>query len=76
MGEGSPEDEDVPPRVLAAERRREFRQMIEDSSLGCPNDTPGCWETLDEHDYVESDTLNKYGHPVHAICRYCDCGHR
>lgn len=44
-----PSDEGVPPRVLAAERRREFRQAMENSSLFCQK----CYHNLGKHLLVD-----------------------
>lgn len=40
--------EQVPERVRRAEERRRFRQMIEDSSLGCPGKAR-CEHGLPQH---------------------------
>lgn len=61
--------DEVPPRVLAAERRRDFRNLLARGSLGCPSHD-GCGHLLSEHavtgwdDRAEADTWS---------CRHCDC---
>lgn len=60
----------VPPRVLAAERRREFRELLSRSSLGCPR-TVSCGHLLSEH-YVE-DCADDTWEPLRATCALCDC---
>lgn len=45
--EGEVTDEQVPERVRRAEERRRFRQLLEDSSLGCPSKK--CEHGLREH---------------------------
>lgn len=61
--------EPVPPRVLAAEERRRFREQLEASSLGC-----SCGHMLSEH---HADDWDRSGQPVNRRCRAegCDCGH-
>jgi hypothetical protein len=60
----------VPPRVLAAERRREFRDLLSRSSLGCPADV-SCGHVLSEH--VVEDYADDTGEPIRATCSLCDC---
>ena len=57
---------DVPPRVLAAERRREFRELLAAGSLGCL-----CGHMLADHD---ADDWDVHGEPVGRRCRLCGCG--
>lgn len=57
-------DDVVPDRVVRAERRREFRQLLEDSSLGCPN-RPRCGRMLVDHD---ADGWHSNGDPINPRC--------
>lgn len=61
-------DEGVPPRVLAAERMRDFREVLARSSLGCD-----CGHLLSEHDASD---WTFHGEPVDRRCRVhsCSCG--
>lgn len=63
-----PSDEGVPPRVLAAEKRRKFRQLMENSSLFCQN----CYHNKGQHDILSapSTTNIKFGRCLVAMC---DC---
>ncbi len=63
--------EPVPPRVLAAQARREFRQLLERSSLGCP--TGDCAHPATSH---EPDDYASDGTPIRPICcaTGCRCG--
>ncbi len=58
----------VPPRVLAAEKRREFRELLTKGSLGCR-----CGHMLADHD---ADAYTSDGSPVNRQCRVfpCQCG--
>ncbi len=61
----------VPPRVLAAKQPREFRQLLEASSLGCPTgDCPHLVTAHEVEDYADDGT------PIKPICtvRGCRCG--
>lgn len=60
--------EPVPPRVLAAEARREFREQLARGSLDCP-----CGHLLADHD---ADDWDRDGEPVNRRCRAagCECG--
>lgn len=58
-------NEPVPPRVLAAEARREFRDLLQSSSLGCR-----CGHMLSDHDAADWD---RNGDPVGRRCRNTDC---
>ncbi len=65
-------DEDVPPRVLAAEKRREFRELLSQSSLGCP--VGQCEHTVGSHlTWVGYDDD---GMPIGPVCGHhgCLCG--
>jgi hypothetical protein len=53
-------DENLPPRVLAAERRREFRELLTRSSLGCD-----CGHMLSEH---AADDWTSAGDPINPSC--------
>jgi hypothetical protein len=53
-------DENVPPRVLAAEQRRAFRELLARSSLGC-----NCGHMLSEH---TADDWTRDGTPVNPRC--------
>ncbi len=61
----------VPPRVLAAERRREFRELLTRGSLGCP--LRACDHLIGDHD---ADYWDDDGDPVNPRCQIlsCDCG--
>lgn len=61
-------DDDVPPRVLAAERRRDFLEVLARSSLGCD-----CGHLLSEHDATD---WTFSGEPIDRRCRVhnCPCG--
>jgi len=61
-------DENVPPRVLAAEARRRFRELLVASSLGCR-----CGHMLADHD---CDDYDDDWEPIGRRCRIvgCDCG--
>ena len=59
----------VPPRVLAAEQRRELRQLLERSSLGCP--TGDCDHLVTAH---EADDYAGDGTPIRPICCVPGCG--
>jgi hypothetical protein len=65
-----PSDEGVPPRVLAAEKRRAFRQMMEDSSLFCQN----CYHNKGEHKILFTSAR---GYVRFGRCRHvgCECQH-
>lgn len=65
-------DEEVPPRVLAAEERRRFRDLLSASSLGCP--FRQCEHSLGWH-FDETDEVDRRGMPRNPRCRHCDCGH-
>ncbi len=53
-------EENVPPRVLAAERRRDFRDLLTRSSLGCD-----CGHLLSEH---TADDWDRNGTPINPRC--------
>lgn len=57
--------ESVPPRVLAAEQRREFRELMARGSLGCR-----CGHMLSDHDAVDWD---HEGQPINRRCTATDC---
>lgn len=61
-------EENLPPRVKAAEDRRAFRELLTRTSLGCD-----CGHMLSEHD---ADDWDSYGNPINPRCRisYCHCG--
>ena len=61
----------VPPRVLAAEQRRDFAAVMAWSSLGCPNRE--CEHGISRHDAEDYDGD---GTPVRPICAEpgCRCG--
>ena len=61
----------VPPRVLAAEQRREFAELMARSSLGCPN--RACEHGIGWHD---ADAFGSDGTPEKPICAApgCACG--
>lgn len=61
-------DHDVPPRVLAAEQRREFREQLTRTSLGC-----ACGHMLAHH---RADDWDRSGNPIGRVCLSagCDCG--
>jgi hypothetical protein len=58
----------VPPRVLAAEARREFRQLLSRSSLGCP--VGDCDHLAHEH---RADDYDRHGDPINPVCRVPGC---
>lgn len=62
---------DVPPRVLAAERRRELRELMARSSLGCPRRR--CDHPIGQH---HAEDYDRAGNPIGAVCTVagCDCG--
>jgi hypothetical protein len=61
--------ETVPARVLAAEKRREFRELLSRSSLGCP--LGQCEHTIGAHlSWVGYDDD---GMPIEPQCGHHDC---
>lgn len=60
---------ELPPRVVAAERRRAFRELLHRSSLGCPRPI-SCGHMLYEHGTGDYD---RDGNPHGTACRVCDC---
>lgn len=60
----------LPPRVVAAERRRDFRDLMSRSSVGCPA-SASCGHVLSEH--VVEDYADDTGEVVRATCSLCDC---
>jgi hypothetical protein len=63
-----PNDEEVPPRVLAAEKRREFRQKLEESSLFCQK----CYHNLGVHLLIDISTPYRFD-TVHGKCTKPGC---
>jgi hypothetical protein len=61
-------DEPVPPRVLAAEARREFRERLNRTSLGCP--TGDCEHPIGQHD---ADDYDRRGDPINPVCSVPGC---
>lgn len=59
-------DDEIPERVRRAEARRKFRQMLEDSSLGCPQPIGHrCGRALGAH------MVDEWGHdgrPINPRC--------
>lgn len=63
-----PSDEGVPPRVLAAEKRRAFRQLLENSSLFCQN----CYHNKGQHDILSAPSTSNIKHG-RCLVAMCDC---
>ena len=67
MATNYPSDEGAPPRVLEAEKRREFRQKLENSSLFCQK----CYHNKGEHLLVDT---NRYTlETMHGKCTHVGC---
>lgn len=66
-------EEDVPPRVLASEKRRERRERMSRGSLGCPRHPGSCGHMLVDH--AGEDGWDDTGQPVNPRCQVlgCDC---
>lgn len=66
--------EALPPRVVAAERRREFRRLLERSSLGCP--LGQCGHLIGDHFTWKG--YDRKGNPIDPVCNApgCTCGGR
>lgn len=67
-------EEKIPQRVLDAESRREFREQMSRSSIGCPAPWPGCGHMLVDH--FGPDGLADDFMPINPRCTVagCDCG--